>query len=52
MINLTTACQIASIEHTVVITFSSKEVIELTPKQYSELTNRIIQELCLNCPNK
>lgn len=51
MINLLTACQIANIEHSVIITFSSKESIELTPRQYVELVNKVIQELCLACPN-
>jgi hypothetical protein len=52
MIDLKAACQTASIEHSIVITFSSKEEIELTPRQYMELVNKIIQEICFVCPKK
>jgi len=52
MINLTTACLIDLGKYLVRITFSNKQVIELSQKQYIELKTKIIKELCSTCPNK
>jgi hypothetical protein len=50
MVNITTACLIDLGEHSVRITFSNKQVIELSKKQYTEFETKIIKELCSTCP--
>jgi hypothetical protein len=49
MANIVTSNMSALVQQVVTITFSNKEVVEFSPKQYLELEMAIINKLCKNC---
>jgi hypothetical protein len=48
-VKLTETVQSAQIEKPIRVTFSNKEIIEFTPKQYSELMALLMNNLCRDC---
>jgi hypothetical protein len=48
-VKMDTIVQSPQMEKPIRVIFSNKEVMEFTPKQYSELLALIMNDLCKNC---